>query len=119
MRFLDDRRWLLASVALPFGLACVLAGAQAGQPPVAPWDRFRGPNGTGTSEDKDVPLKFGARENLLWKVALPGGGNSSPVVWDKHLFLQSAGNDGKSRSLLCLDTADGKTRWQRTIPAEP
>src|SRR5205085_5687805 len=54
------------------------------------WDRFRGPNGTGASNDKNVPLTFGPNENVLWKVALPGVGNSSPIVWGRHLFLQSA-----------------------------
>jgi outer membrane protein assembly factor BamB len=83
------------------------------------WDRFRGPNGTGTSDDKDVPLKFGADDKLLWKVEVPGVGNSSPIVWGKHLFLQSASEDGKQRSLLCFDTADGKLRWRKSIPAEP
>src|SRR5205823_4331808 len=83
------------------------------------WDRFRGPNGSGTIDDKRVPLTFGANKDLLWKVALPGAGNSSPIVWDKHLFLQAATSDGKQRSLLCLDTADGNLRWQRSIPAAP
>jgi outer membrane protein assembly factor BamB len=82
------------------------------------WDRFRGPNGTGTTDDKNVPLTFGASKNIIWKVALPGAGNSSPVVWGSHLFLQSASNDGTLRSLLCLDITDGKIRWQKTIPAE-
>src|SRR5258707_6364103 len=72
------------------------------------WERFRGPNGAGISDDKNVPQKFGPSENVLWKVALPGVGNSSPIVWGKHLFLQSASKDGKLRSLLCLDTSDGK-----------
>jgi outer membrane protein assembly factor BamB len=80
------------------------------------WERFRGPNGTGTSSDKNVPLKFGPDENVLWKVALPGAGNSSPIVWEKHLFLHVAGKDGKSRSLVCLDIADGKVRWEKNIP---
>jgi outer membrane protein assembly factor BamB len=83
------------------------------------WDRFRGPNGTGTTDDKDIPLTFGTNENLLWKVALPGAGNSSPVIWGKHLFLQAASSDGKLRTLLCLDTADGRIRWQRSIPGGP
>ncbi len=80
------------------------------------WERFRGPNGTGTVDDKNIPLTFGTDENVLWKVALPGAGNSSPIVWGKRLFLQSASKDGKQRTLLCLDTTDGKILWQRSIP---
>ena len=80
------------------------------------WERFRGPNGTGTSADKNVPLTFGTSENVVWKVELPGSGNSSPIVWGKRLFLHAAGADGASRSLLCLDTADGKILWRKSIP---
>src|SRR5437588_1490092 len=114
MRFLDARWGLLATLALACCPACAPAAEPAKGPGVASWDRFRGPNGTGTSDDSDVPLKFGAGESVVWKVALPGLGNSSPVVWGDHLFLQSASNDGKQRSLLCLDTADGGVRWQKS-----
>src|SRR5688500_11644838 len=119
MRFLDIRQCLLVTLVLPFCPADIVAGETAKQPNLAHWDRFRGPNGTGTSDDKDVPLTFGAKENMLWKVASPGAGNSSPIVWGKHLFLQSASKDGKLRSLVCLDTSGGKIRWQKSIPAEP
>lgn len=117
MRFLTVRRWLLVMLVLPFCLADILGGGTAKQSDMAVWDRFRGPNGSGTTDDKNIPLKFGTIENVIWKAALPGAGNSSPVVWGKHLFLQAASNDGKLRSLLCLDTADGKIRWQKSIPA--
>ena len=99
MRVLDVKRFLLLMLILPFAVAGILAGQTAKQPNVVSWDRFRGPNGTGTSDDKDVPLTFGPTENVIWKVALPGGGNSSPIIWGNHLFLQSAGSDGKQRSL--------------------
>ncbi len=80
------------------------------------WDRFRGPNGSGKVDDPGIPLTFGPNKDLLWKVALPGTGNSSPVIWGQRLFLHAASADGKSRSLLCLDVADGKTLWQQSIP---
>jgi outer membrane protein assembly factor BamB len=83
------------------------------------WERFRGPNGTATTEDKNIPLTFGPKENVLWKVPLPGAGNSSPIVWDKHLFVHAASKDGKQRSLLCLDTASGKIRWEKSIAGVP
>jgi outer membrane protein assembly factor BamB len=76
------------------------------------WPRFRGPNGTGIATDKDIPVKW-AKENLLWKTPLPGAGNSSPVVWGKHLFLQSA--TAKERLLLCVSVTDGKILWKKSV----
>lgn len=83
------------------------------------WERFRGPHGLGTSSDRNIPLTFGPDKNVLWKVALPGVGNSSPIVWGKHIFLHVSSQDGKMRNLLCLDIASGKTRWQKSIPGGP
>src|SRR5262249_54807293 len=64
-------------------------------------------------------VTFGPNENLVWKVTLTGPGNGSPVVWGRHLFLQAASNDGGLRTLVCLDTADGRIRWQRSVPGAP
>ena len=81
----------------------------------ADWPRFRGPNGTGVSTDKDVPVSWSEKDGILWKVPLPGMGISSPIVARGKLFLQSATRDGRQRLLLCLDPATGKTLWTRTI----
>lgn len=80
------------------------------------WPRFRGPNGTGIAADKDIPVKFSEKDSVLWKVALPGAGNSSPIVWGKRLFVQSATKDQKQRHLLSVDVQDGKILWTRTVP---
>ena len=80
------------------------------------WERFRGPNGDGISSDKNIPVTFGPKENLLWKVPIPGAGNSSPVVWGKRVFIHTASADAKQRMLLCLDADTGKTLWEKTIP---
>lgn len=98
-------------------LLCSASVVAAGEP--TNWERFRGPNGTGVSADKNIPIKFGAKNGVIWKVELPGAGNSSPIVWGKHIFIHATSKDGKSRSLSCLDTADGKLRWQKSMPAEP
>src|SRR5579872_6477863 len=105
MHFRTARLWLLFTLFLPFGSTDILADETTKPSNHVIWDRFRGPNGTGTTDEKDIPLEFGTNKNLIWKAVLPGTGNSSPVVWGKHLFLQSASDDGKQRSLLCLDTA--------------
>jgi outer membrane protein assembly factor BamB len=82
----------------------------------APWPRFRGPNGTGVASGEHIPVKWSEKSGLLWKVELPGAGNSSPVVWGDHLFLQTATPDGKERLLLCLNPANGKVRWSQPVP---
>ena len=81
------------------------------------WNRFRGPNAAGVSDDKRIPLAFKPSENLVWKAELPGVGNSSPIVWGEHLFVHTTSKDGKQRSLVCLDSKTGKVRWQQTIAA--
>jgi outer membrane protein assembly factor BamB len=80
------------------------------------WPRFRGPNGTGISADKDIPIQWNG-SNVLWKTSIPGLGNSSPIVWGNHVFLQSADVSGKERYLICLSANDGRTVWTRSVPS--
>ena len=81
------------------------------------WPRFRGPNGAGIADDKDIPDQFDEKNGILWKVPMPGPGNSSPIVWENRLFVQATTKDGKARLLMCLDAGSGKTLWARSIPA--
>lgn len=97
---------------LVLGCAAALAGPAA----ATNWPRFRGPNGTGVSDDKNIPVEWNNKQGVLWKTPLPGVGHSSPVVWGDRLFLESATPDGKQRLLLCLDVPTGKVRWTRTVP---
>src|SRR5881394_1870073 len=55
----------------------------------ANWDRFRGPNGAGQSDDAGIPTKW-EPNNFLWKRPLPGVGHSSPVIWGNRMFITSA-----------------------------
>src|SRR3954451_3840522 len=99
-------------------LAVLFVGCSLAPLPPAgaePWARFRGPNGTGTSKDTGVPLKW-TEQDVLWKAPLPGVGHSSPVVWGDHAFVQSATADGKERLLVCFSAADGKVRWTQSAP---
>jgi outer membrane protein assembly factor BamB len=79
------------------------------------WPRFRGPNGAGIADDKGIPIHWDEQRGILWKVPLPGLGNSSPVVWGERLFVQTAGPGGKDRQLLCLDTRSGKLLWSKGV----
>src|SRR5262249_15277792 len=80
------------------------------------WERFRGPNGTGISSDKNIPLKFSATENVHWKTKIEGTGNSRPVAEGDRVFLQLASTDANERILLCIDAKTGAEVWRRSIP---
>jgi outer membrane protein assembly factor BamB len=90
----------------------------AGSAVAADWPRFRGPNGTGASDDADLPVQWSAGQGVLWKAALPGVGHSSPVVAGGKVYLQSASEDGRQRLLLCLDAGSGKELWRYQTPAQ-
>lgn len=77
------------------------------------WPRFRGANGDGVATGQNIPVTF-EDKNTLWKVAIPGEGNSSPVIWDDYLFVQSATD--AARTLHCLDSKSGKSLWSQSIP---
>jgi outer membrane protein assembly factor BamB len=80
----------------------------------ADWPQFRGPNAVGVSTDATIPVRFSEADGVLWKVPIPGAGNSSPIVSKGKLFIQSASLEGRQRMLFCLDATTGSTLWTRT-----
>jgi outer membrane protein assembly factor BamB len=86
------------------------AGAQAGD-----WPQFRGPRGDGVAEGSGFPKTWSAEKNIKWKVSLPDRGAGSPIVSGGRVFLSSATDDGRKRSLLCFDRSDGTQLWTRTV----
>ncbi len=95
--------------------ATILLATTAGFTIAADWPAWRGPTGQGVSEEKNLPLKWSAKDNVKWKVALANQGNSTPVIWGEKLFLTQANKGGTERSLICFNRADGKILWQKTI----
>ena len=56
----------------------------------AEWPQFRGPTGQGHARATGLPLLWSETRNVAWKVAIPGTGWSSPVIWDERIFLTTA-----------------------------
>ena len=50
------------------------------------WPGFRGV-GDSRTEAVNLPLEWTDEKNVAWKAALPGYGQSSPVVWRDKIFL--------------------------------
>src|SRR4051812_4769695 len=54
------------------------------------WPQWRGPLATGAAPESNPPLEWSETKNVKWKVAIPGEGSSTPVVWDNRVFVLSA-----------------------------
>src|SRR5262245_15507843 len=91
--------WLLAQVPLPAG----------------DWPQFRGPGGRAVS-DEAVPVRWTARENVRWKVDLPGRGVSGPVMAGGRVYVTAAsGYRDRRLHVLCFEQASGKKLWERQL----
>lgn len=98
------------------GLELSAAGL-APLPTASEWARFRGPNGAGISSATSVPTNWSDKD-YNWKVALPGTGSSSPVVWGGRIFVTGGEEATARRWILCLSTADGRTLWRREYASQ-
>jgi outer membrane protein assembly factor BamB len=82
--------------------------------PAQEWTRFRGPNGTGISATKGVPVTW-TEQDFRWRVPIGEHGHSQPVIWGRRIFLTTAVDAGRERSILCLQKDDGKQLWAKTF----
>lgn len=136
-RLLGMRVVALRAVALGAAALALLAPPHrlAGQEPVARtqepavrmivddgdaakyWPRWRGPSGQGLASGAGYPDAWSAKENVLWKVQVPGSGNSSPIVWGDRVFLTTARDGGRRLSVLAFRRTDGSLLWETFLPA--
>jgi outer membrane protein assembly factor BamB len=80
----------------------------------ANWPAWRGPHFNGSTSSDGFPLRWDA-ESPAWKVALPGKGSSSPIVWNDRIYLTSP-DDGQD-TVLAFDAA-GARLWQTRLGPE-
>jgi hypothetical protein len=72
------------------------------------WTGFRG-EGNSKTTLKKLPIKWTQEEGILWKVDLSGFGQSSPVIWEDHVYVTSTGGKNKESLFLdCYDLNSGK-----------
>src|SRR5437016_5374766 len=82
----------------------------------ADWPTWRGDvEGAGVTKQKNLPLEWSDTKNIRWKVPLPDGGNSTPIVWGDRLFLTQAVTKENRRTVMCFDQADGRLLWQSGV----
>jgi outer membrane protein assembly factor BamB len=104
----------------------------------ANWPSFRGMGATGVADGQYPPIEWdaGAGKNILWKTAIPGLANSSPVIWGDRVFVTTAiSSDPESKlkhglygdvnpsadiskhtwKIYSLDKKTGKILWEKTV----
>src|SRR5689334_5850020 len=77
------------------------------------WPQWRGPSLNGVSNEKNLPFKWTADENISWKVPMPGYSGSTPIIWRDRIFLNVA--DGDSLFLWCLNKTNGQVLWKKPL----
>ena len=97
---------------LIFTLAVPLVLTLSANLPAANWPQWRGPNGNGTSPEIGLPASWSTKDNVVWRLELPGQAGSTPAIWGDRIFLTSAA--GKEIVLLCAST-DGKELWRKRL----
>jgi outer membrane protein assembly factor BamB len=128
---MDRRRWYRA--LLGFFIAAVLGCGEQNERstsavPLPPterdpaemadvglnWPAWRGVNTSGISTSQHLPTTWTTQQNIRWKQAVPGKGNSSPVVWGDHVLLTSGVEDsqGVQLSVYSFDRQTGTRQWK-------
>jgi outer membrane protein assembly factor BamB len=121
--------------------ALALASAAGSQAPDAAtsWPQWRGPLATGEAPHGNPPVRWDERTHVRWKVAIPGLGHATPVVWGDRVFVQTATPAGAAAGdrgllarvfgesqaggafryeILALARRDGRVLWRRTARTE-
>jgi outer membrane protein assembly factor BamB len=98
----------------PF-VVCWLLAAQIGAARSEDWTGWRGPTRQGNSTEKGLPTRWGAKENVAWKTAIPGEGWSSSIVTGDRVFVTATTEDGASCHLICLDRKTGAIAWDKEV----
>ena len=97
-----------AILAALIAVVILTSGAGAGN-----WPQWRGPTLNGVSEETNLPLHWSERENIAWKLSLPGMSPATPIIWEEKIFLNVTDDDAVL--LWCVDRNSGSPVWKRHL----
>jgi outer membrane protein assembly factor BamB len=65
---------------------------------------------------ESLPLTWSPTENIAWQAALPGHGQSSPVIWEGKVFVTAVEGPMKDTyHVLAFDLEDGRALWKHSL----
>jgi outer membrane protein assembly factor BamB len=101
-------------------IALALALAAGGSVAAADWPQWRGPHGSGISDETDVPVRWSATENVAWKAPVAGLGVSTPIAAGERIFVTSqigAGVRKPGNHPRLVQGADAAAAGERALAA--
>ena len=104
------------SLSLTAALAIAAGAAVA----AADWPQWRGPHGSGISDERDLPVRWSATENVAWKAAIAGLGVSTPIAAGDHVYVTSqigAGVRKPGNHPRLVQGADAAAAGERALAA--
>ena len=140
----DLKKWSVIAWWSCLATATLLAAEEGGSAVEAAalraWPQWRGPWATGVAPRANPPIEWSETRHVRWKVALPGKGHSTPIVWGERVFLTLAAPVGKPVEpvydhapgthdnvpvtqvhqfvVRAISRRDGKTLWSRCVREE-
>ena len=130
---------LLFLFALGFLLASPVLGDEAEQGKRF-WMQWRGPLASGVAPMANPPVEWSEKKNIRWKIALPGKGHSSPIVFGDCVYLLAAAPVGEAQSpvhdsapgvhdsvpvthrhqymVFAVARSDGRVLWKKVVREE-
>ena len=92
------------------------------------WPRFRGPDGSGVSDARGLPISWSDTDSVVWKTALPGFGAGSAIIVGDRAFVTCYSGYGQGENkgaaedlelhVVCIDKNSGKILWDRAAAAD-
>jgi outer membrane protein assembly factor BamB len=84
------RRTLIAAVMLPAVFSQIALSQDFATEKMRNWHQWRGPEANGFAATGNPPTEWSETKNVKWKVAIPGKGSASPIVWGDRIYLATA-----------------------------
>ncbi len=84
----------------------------------ADWPHWRGPNASGVSPDRTLPIRWSATESIAWKAPIAGAGVSTPIVSGDRVYVTSqigAGIRREGNHPRLVQGADAAAQGERAL----
>ena len=110
-RFHKPKRESFIQYLLWTAILCLFMSSREADAQHSQWPSFLGA-GKSFIQEKSLPVTWGIQQNKAWEVQLPGHGQSSPVIFENHIFLTAVSGDMKDvNHILMFNLKNGHIDW--------